>query len=546
MSLLDLPTEIICIIAEFIPTQAGVKAFMLSHRHVSSLPQLRECLYNRTSKRLRSDKLLWACEKNDKDLARAMLRLGANIRWRSRDRVYTPLTLAATGGHAEIVKLLLKHDPSIINEAADSGDVALKEAIWRGHVKIVKILLTQPELDPLGYNRDRYEYMAPHYYREVPLNEALARGNEEIVRILMEDGRFKLDHYSLAAAADGGNESLVRMCLQKAPLGDRHWDECPLYRAASRGHEGAMRLLLEDDRQDPSAKDRYGATPLHAAANGGHGNIVKLLIDRDDVELDVADMSQMTPFSAAASYGHVGVMELLLDSGKVDPNTRDSMRRTPLSHAAEQGEPAAVRLLVATGKVELDSKCYLGRTPLSWAAYNGVPDTARVLLGTGCVDINVKDEDGRTPLSLAAGSSHYLNNFRDCKPRDSAQELREICNILNKRTDLATSSDKSSRQRGPCGWPAKCDPLDIIEQLLACDEINADSPDHKGQTPLMWAAQNNQVDAVRLLMATGKVNPERCDNDGWTAKIHAEKRSKPTKPVYDAAGWDAWENSFDG
>lgn len=533
-------------IAEFIPTQAGVKAFMMSHRRVSSLLQLRECLYNRTPKHTRSDKLLWACEKNDKDLARAMLRLGANIKWTSRNQVYTPLTFAATGGHAEIVKLLLEHDPSVINGAAESGDVALKEAIWRGHVEIVKILLTRPELDPLAYKREHYDFMEPQYYREVPLNEALARGNEEIVRILMEDGRFKLDHYSLAAASDGGNENLVRMCLQKASLGDRHWDECPLSRAAFRGHEGAMKLLLEDDRQDPSAKDRYGRTPLHTAARGGYGNIVKMLIDRDNVELDVPDLSQITPFSAAARYGHVGVMELLLESGEVDPDTRDSMRRTPLSHAAEQGEPAAVRLLVATGKVNLDSKCYMGRTPLSWAAYNGVPDTARVLLGTGRVDINAKDEDGRTPLSLAAGSLHYLINFNGSKPRDTAQELRDICNILDRRTDLATPSNRSSRQRGSYGWPAKCDPLDIIEQLLACDEINPDSPDHRGQTPLMWAAQNRQVDAVRLFMATGKVNPERRDNDGWTAKIHAEKRNKPTKPAYDAAGWDAWENSFDG
>jgi ankyrin repeat protein len=363
----------------------------------------------------------------------------------------------------------------------------------------------------------------------------------------MEDRRFKLDRCSLAAAADGGNENLVKMCLQKAPPKGQYFDESPLFVAASRGHAAIVKLLLKDGGQDPNEKSKYGRTPLHGAASGGHDNIVKILLDRDDLEPDAKDMSEITPLSDAARYCRVGVMELLLGSGKVDPDAKDSMGRTPLSHAADLGEPAAVSLLLATGKVDPDSIDFMGRTPLSWAAYNGVPDTVRVLLETGRVNPDFKDtEDGRTPLSFAAGSSHYLNNFHGCPRRDYAQECRDICHLLQGRPDLASPPDIQARQRGSYGWPAKCDPLDIIEQLLACNEVNPDAPDKLGQTPLMWAAQNSQVDAVRLLMATGKVNPERRDKDGWTPRTHAEKRRKARKPSYDAAGWDAWENSFDG
>ncbi|KAJ5194933.1 uncharacterized protein N7498_008371 [Penicillium cinerascens] len=545
MSLSALPIEIICMIVERIPTQAGVKAFMLSHRRVSNLPLVRECLYNRTGKSRLSENLLWACEKDDKNLACAMLALGADIKCSSKDQVFTPLTIAAAECNAEIVKLLLEHDTSIINGAGGCGDTALKQAIFRGHIEIVKTLLAQSNLDPSAANPHPSRTMQDPFYRLKPLNEALARGNEEMVRMLMEDSRFKLDHNSLAAAADGGNESLVKLCLQKAPPTPQYFDESPVALAAFRGNEAVVKLLLEDGGLDPNEENKYHRTPLHLAAAGGHDNIAKLLLDRYDVEPDVKDLSNITPLSDAARYGHVGVLKLLLGSGKTNPNARDSMNRTPLSHAAERGHSEAASLLLATGLVDADSKDHMDRTPLSWAAENGVPDTVRVLLQTGRVNPESKDkEEGRTPLSYAAGSSHYLNSFNGAKRRDDAQECRDIYNLLQGRTDLVSPPDVQARQRGTYGWLAKCDPVDIIEQLLEYDGVNPDAQDKQGQTPLMLAAQRRQVEAVRLLMATGKVNPELRDNDGWTPRIHAEQGFKPrklTQAELDERAWDAWE-----
>jgi ankyrin repeat protein len=545
MSLLKLPVEIICMIAERIPTQAGVKAFMMSHRRIYSLHHVRTALYNTTGETRLNYTLLWACQKNNQDLARAMLRLGADIKCSNGTMTYTPLTFAATEGHEEIVKLLLEHDPSIVNEAAERGDRALRRAIWKGHIEIVKILLTQPDLDPFPVQRGPdLDFFVPGPDDEMPINEALTLGNEEIVQILMEDRRFKLDYRSLAAASKGGNERLVKICLQGAPLKDEYWSERPLCIAANLGHEGAMTLLLEDGRLDPNKPNNYSQTPLDCAASRGHANIVRILLDRDDVELDLKGLSQRTPFSNAARHGNIGVMKLLLESGKVDPDSRDCNRRTPLSRAAENEEPAAVSFLLATGKVDPDSKCNRRRTPLSWAASNGVSDTVRVLLETGRVNPNSTDEDGRTPISLAAGSSNYFKLNRPGCPNPS-EKLSNICRLLQGRPDLVSGPNIESRQRvvARAGWP---DPLYIIEQLLAFDEVNPDLADNMGQTPLMFAAQNRQVDVVRLLMATGKVNPDRRDNDGWTAKTHAEKRSKPKSGGYDADGWDAWESSFDG
>lgn len=545
MSLSALPIEIICMIAERIPTQAGVKAFMMSHRRVSNLPLVRECLYNQTRKSRLNENLLWACEIDDKDLACAMLRLGADIDCSSRDQVFTPLTLAAAKCNAEIVKLLLEHNPSIINGAGGFGDTALDQAIFGGHIEIVNTLLAQSNFDPPAGHQHPDRMMRHPYHHVKPLNEALIRGNEEIVRILIKDSRFRLDENSLAVAAQGGNESLVRLCLEEGHQIPEYYDESPVALAALRGHEAVVKLLLDDGGFYAFEDNRYHRTLLHLAAAGGHDNVAKLLLDRYHVEPNVKDLSDITPLLDAARHGHVDVLKLLLGSGKVIPDARDSMNRTPLSYAAEYGYSEAASLLLATGIVDPDSKDHMGRTPLSWAAENGVADTVRILLQTGRVNPESKDkEEGRTPLSYAAGSSRYLNSFHGAKRRDNAQECRDIYNILQGRADLVSPPDVQARQRGTCGWPAKCDPVDIIEQLLECDEVNPDAQDKQGQTPLMLAAQARQVEAVRLLMATGKVNPELRDNDGWTPRIHAEKGFKPRKLTHyelDERTWDAWE-----
>ncbi|KAJ5670455.1 uncharacterized protein N7477_005818 [Penicillium maclennaniae] len=474
-----------------------------------------------------------------------MLWLGATIKCDNRDESYGPLLLTAAEGNKEIVKLLLEHDPSIVHATAGCGDRALKIAISRGHHEVVKILLTQSILDPSANQQDLDDFMGDLYHLKykTPMNEALASGNEEMAQILMEDGRFKLDHDSLSAASEGGSENLVKMCLQVSFQEDEYWEKCPLSCAASEGHGSIVKLLLEDGRLDPSAKDRYGRTPLHCAVSRGFENIVSILLDREDVDPDVKDMSMVTPLSDAAKFGHTGIIRLLLGSSQVDPDTRDIMQRTPLSHASVSGEPAAVSLLLATGKVDPESKCCMGRTPLSWAALSGCPDTFRVLLETGRVDLNSVDEEGRTPLSLAVGGLYYTNKN---KTNGWAQALSDIRHLLRGRTDLGYPPNAEPWQRGPRGAPAKHDPLDVIEQLLACDEVTVDAPDNRGQTPLMWAAQRRQVEMVRLLMATGKVNPIRRDDDGWTPETHAEKGCKPTSPAYDAAGSNLWESPLDG
>jgi ankyrin repeat protein len=51
----------------------------------------------------------------------------------------------------------------------------------------------------------------------------------------------------------------------------------PLSRAAERGREAVVKLLLETGKADVDSKDPYGRTPLSRAAESGHEAVVKAL-----------------------------------------------------------------------------------------------------------------------------------------------------------------------------------------------------------------------------------------------------------------------------
>ncbi|KAL8991286.1 MAG: hypothetical protein Q9169_007903 [Polycauliona sp. 2 TL-2023] len=68
----------------------------------------------------------------------------------------------------------------------------------------------------------------------------------------------------------------------------------PLSRAAEKGHQAVVRLLLAQDDIEADAKDHLGQTPLARAAELGHEAVVELMLAREDVLADAKDRLGMT------------------------------------------------------------------------------------------------------------------------------------------------------------------------------------------------------------------------------------------------------------
>ncbi|KAJ5427165.1 hypothetical protein N7465_002235 [Penicillium sp. CMV-2018d] len=155
--------------------------------------------------------------KND-GLASTMLSMGANILLSVDNPV--SLSIAAIHGQLNMVESLIKHDPTIINETSDDTCTPIM-------VEIVKFLLAQPGLDPqkqssyFSYDRIRQlelgKKLGEYDTHKTPIDQALYDGNRELVQILLADIRVELSASSLTAAARGGNEDLIRLCLLRCP-----------------------------------------------------------------------------------------------------------------------------------------------------------------------------------------------------------------------------------------------------------------------------------------------------------------------------------------
>jgi ankyrin repeat protein len=85
----------------------------------------------------------------------------------------------------------------------------------------------------------------------------------------------------------------------------------PLSRAAERGHDAVVNLLLAQDGVDADFKSSYGRTPLSMAAANGHEAVVKLLLAQDGVDPDPKESHGATPLSRAAANGHEAVVKLV-------------------------------------------------------------------------------------------------------------------------------------------------------------------------------------------------------------------------------------------
>ncbi|KAF2815609.1 ankyrin, partial [Mytilinidion resinicola] len=150
-------------------------------------------------------------------------------------------------------------------------------AAEKGHVAILKLLLSRPDVDPGSKGRAHM----------TPLLFATNNGNEDdIVKILLGNDRAHPDF------ADKTGRT-------------------PLSLSVDYGHKGIVKLLVENKTVDPDSKDSEGRTPLSWAAASGRLDAVALLLEDDRVDPDTTDNPSRTVLSWSAGSGHEEVVKLL-------------------------------------------------------------------------------------------------------------------------------------------------------------------------------------------------------------------------------------------
>jgi ankyrin repeat protein len=168
----------------------------------------------------------------------------------------TCLSLAAGGGHSEIVKILVREY---------TVDLDVGRPLWwasrNGYKEVVEILRDSSDID-----------VNEEYSASAPLGIAALRNHIDVMKTLLQH-----DDIDVNAAYDGRGDDYTN-------------GRTPLSMAVSNGSLKAVRLMLAQPSVDVNAMDLGGRTPLSIAAElKSHEEIIRLLLEHKDINPTITD-----------------------------------------------------------------------------------------------------------------------------------------------------------------------------------------------------------------------------------------------------------------
>lgn len=275
----------------------------------------------------------------------------------------------------------------------------------------------------------------------------------------------------LAVAAERGNVEILRLMVEqgKADVNiTSSYGITPLIAASAAGKTDAVKYLLAHGA-DATAKDNTGKTPILYAMQNDAPELVAALAKANPISVNLPDPNGNTPLILAAQRGFLKQTKNLL-AGGANPDYRNpSSGLSALAAAAAEGHIDVIRALVRNGQATIDLPDLNGRTPLMYAAEQGQPAALHTLLQLKA-DVNAQDNTGATALMRA-----------------TAKDNEEIMTILLK--------DKSSKlfQKDFQGRDAfiysAFAPTPQAATLLLQHGADLETRDLKNNTPLLTAIQ---------------------------------------------------------
>jgi len=346
--------------------------------------------------------IMAATHGNQVETVRTLLEAGADINLQD-NRKDNPFLYAGAEGLLEILRLAIesKADTHLTNRF---GGTALIPAAERGHVEIVKELLTRTDVDVNHVNNLGW----------TALLEAIILSNggerhQQIVQLLIEQGAdvnladqnqvtplkhaqsrgFKEIEYLLRQAG-------AQLQVQTDPTRDRQ-----MIAAAQAGNLARVQQLLTQGA-NVHARDENGQTALIAAAYRNQLAIAEVLI-KAGADVNIQDHTKQSAYLISTSEGYLDLLRLTLQA-HANVHSTDSFNGTGLIRAADRGHVEIIQELLRTD-IRIDHVNRLGWTALLEAIIlgNGGPRHAQVvrLLVTAGANVNLADANGVTPLAHA-------------------------------------------------------------------------------------------------------------------------------------------------
>ncbi len=425
----------------------------------------------------------------------------------------TPLTVAAAGGHTDLVKFFIVKGADV-NRANNFGNTPLHYAAWASDFEAFKNLHEQ------GANLE-----AKNSRGQTILEYSCMGGNFEIVSYCvskkMDINAKNEDESTLIHwAAYGGNAEIFKF-LESEGLDidakDRDGSS-PIFWAVAANKIDIVKYLVEEKNVDVNIIDDIGSCPLKEAVKGGSFEVTKYLLDKGaDINFQMEE--NVTFLELAAQNNNPELVLLLIDNGcKV--NVFDDFGNTPLTTAAGHGNLNVVKVFVDNGAnlepgiCKRKSCISRGQTPLHAASWRN-PEIMEYLIEQGA-DVNVQNLDGNAPLHGAArsdsirsvdvlcknGGNVNIQNKKGITPLIIAIKnyKPEIMNSLVKYKADVTIADNFDRT--PLHYAAIAGYGNLVDVLIK-NGADIHAKDKDGQTPVYYAVLHGNKKIAENLFKSG-------------------------------------------
>ncbi|KAH3768036.1 Neurofibromin 1 [Pelomyxa schiedti] len=359
----------------------------------------------------------------------------------------TALHHACGGGKVACVKVLLSHGADCYMPD-DKGWSPLHIACSDNHEDIVELLLSQEHIDLNGVNEDEntpLHYLVRHptlarfipifktrqvninarnSLGETPLHMAVLKGHPEVISQLLNSGadpniknknpRGEESPYDWAVRM--GNKEIIGLLQNslEATLNAKPLDSAQMtkrfFDAVTEGNAEAVKEFLKlDSELAASISSTTSATPLHVAISNGHVQVVKVLLRAPSTKL-LKNSSGFTPLMLALTAGKEDcTFAILLSHHSVDMQHRLADGTTVLHLAVRQSLPRIAMILFALVEhgADINANDNNGDTPLHIAVKENNQPAIDCLLDLGA---KVKTNNNReTPITMAKALGRDIN-----------------------------------------------------------------------------------------------------------------------------------------
>lgn len=495
------------------------------------LAQVLEILFQRGAKYDAKDiygqNLIFAAARGDfgfnrstADAVRFLLSKGVDARARLKRPEFcvSPLTLAASRGDAETVRLILAAGASLddcgqsdtMSEAVRSGDISTVELLFDKQTDKANLAAFNRQLVGIAVKLDRLEL----------LRHLLAKGFEA-------DSPYVADRpLSVAVTSSGSNRAAMVDALLAAGADPNRIDG--MNTGADNCFTALMLAVAKTDREIASKIIKAGANVNFVCKNGRSALTEAVFSDRPGEMLDFmiengADVKGA--IGAAATdwlasyrfYRRADELRALLEA-------KGARSASKALIAAQEGDAEALEKALREG-ADVNFANSLGVTPLIAAARYGNEDIARQLVAKGA-NVNARDAEGMTPLMFAALGSEAFQS----------KNVALVKMLLEAGADpnvAAVGYNGPNSRKTALFLTALKGNTEIAKMLIDKGaDVNFDCGD--GDSALGVAVRGtNRLEMIRLLFAAGIDPNSKIARRAFEIAEDLQKRVSPNQPYTD-------------